>query len=372
MASKNPKSAPKMEQLKAYIRDRIANESLKPHDRLPSRNELISLLGISETTVRKALTALEAENVIYLQQGKGAFVAERKVKCQRIAMLVPTFGGIDRWLTSIVRSAQNEARKHNANMVLYITDSNPEIERSDLLNIVENGADAAVIFYTGGIVNIDCLNLLKEHGIPFVLMDCYESQVDTDYIVSDNFNGAYRAIKLMIEHGYQEIWHFTYANVRSSVTERMCGYKAAMDEIGAYDEHKVVRAPYGLPDYWSVMESKVKEISESSTQRIGIFAVNGIELSAIYHMLSEHNVNLSNFAFACFDTTPIQRPESSLFIQVRQAEDTIGRTCIRLMIEKLTGSTGTRHLILQPEISVINANYEQANSPLSEAAPSLS
>jgi len=371
MAIKDISGASKTEKLKAFIRDRIAGGNLKPHDRLPSRNELVSILGFSETTVRKGLAELEADHTIYLQQGKGAFVAERKVHCPRIAMIVPTFGAVDRWLTSIVRSAQDEARRNNANIVLYITDSNPQIERADLVNIVESGVDAAVIFYIGGSANLDCLNTIKERGIPFVLMDCYESQVDSDYIVSDNFNGAYRAVKLMIEHGYQDIWHFTYANARSSVTERLCGYKAALEEIGAYDETKVLRAHHDTRDHLGEVESKVREIVESSSRRAGIFAVNAVELATIYHVLREQDVKLSDFAFSCFDETPIQTPDSSLFIQVKQAEDLIGRTSIRMLMEKLAGSTGTKHLILQPEISVINASYEHASSQRTDAELSL-
>jgi DNA-binding LacI/PurR family transcriptional regulator len=109
-------------------------------------------------------------------------------------------------------------------------------------------------------------------------------------------------------------------------------------------------------------------VAQSTSRRIGIFAVNGLELATIYRLLSEQDVDLSNFALGCFDTTPIQRPEKSLFIQVRQPEDTIGRLSIQLLMEKLAGSTATKHLILQPEISVINADYEQSNYPRGDSA----
>lgn len=62
-----------IDQIKYYI----ASGTLKPGQQLPSVRELAQRLSINPTTVVKAYTELQHEEVIDLRHGKGAFVAER-------------------------------------------------------------------------------------------------------------------------------------------------------------------------------------------------------------------------------------------------------------------------------------------------------
>ena len=62
-----------MAQLKYYI----ASGTLGPGDQIPSIRELAVSLGVNPTTIVKAYTELEHEDVIAMKHGKGAFIAER-------------------------------------------------------------------------------------------------------------------------------------------------------------------------------------------------------------------------------------------------------------------------------------------------------
>ncbi len=61
-----------LDALKAYI----AAGDYAPGDRLPAERELIGALGISRTTLRRALDALEQEGAIWRHVGKGTFLAD--------------------------------------------------------------------------------------------------------------------------------------------------------------------------------------------------------------------------------------------------------------------------------------------------------
>ena len=67
---------PKYMQLKEEIVSWIAMAEFKPHDKLPSENEIAARFGFSRQTVRQALGDLETEGWLYRSQGKGTFVAE--------------------------------------------------------------------------------------------------------------------------------------------------------------------------------------------------------------------------------------------------------------------------------------------------------
>ena len=63
------------DQVKTHLKARIVGGEFD-EGRIPSETELASVLGVSRTTVRDALTRLEQEGAIYRKQGAGTFVNE--------------------------------------------------------------------------------------------------------------------------------------------------------------------------------------------------------------------------------------------------------------------------------------------------------
>jgi GntR family transcriptional repressor for pyruvate dehydrogenase complex len=58
------------------IRDMIEDGTLKKGDRLPSERELADQLGVSRTSIREAVRALEVIGLIESKQGEGNFISE--------------------------------------------------------------------------------------------------------------------------------------------------------------------------------------------------------------------------------------------------------------------------------------------------------
>jgi GntR family transcriptional regulator len=67
-------------QLEEHIKALIENSELKPGDVLPPEREYAEKYQISRMTVRQAFTQLVNEGYLYRLQGKGTFVAERKIE----------------------------------------------------------------------------------------------------------------------------------------------------------------------------------------------------------------------------------------------------------------------------------------------------
>lgn len=63
-------------QLRDQLDDRIRSGALPPGYALPSIRELAAELLVSVITVKSAYEELEAQGLIYSQQGRGTFVAE--------------------------------------------------------------------------------------------------------------------------------------------------------------------------------------------------------------------------------------------------------------------------------------------------------
>lgn len=67
---------PLYRQLKALLKDKMADGLLEPNTRLPSERELCEKYGVSRTTVRQALQEMEHEGLVESVPGRGTFVIE--------------------------------------------------------------------------------------------------------------------------------------------------------------------------------------------------------------------------------------------------------------------------------------------------------
>jgi GntR family transcriptional regulator len=67
-------------QLQEHIKNLIEKGELKPGDSLPAEREYAEKFQISRMTVRQAFTQLVNEGYLHRIQGKGTFVAERKIE----------------------------------------------------------------------------------------------------------------------------------------------------------------------------------------------------------------------------------------------------------------------------------------------------
>lgn len=75
MAQPSPSFHPLYLQIKALVEKSLEDGEWRPGEPIPSETELASRYEVSQGTVRKAVDALAAANLVVRRQGKGTFVA---------------------------------------------------------------------------------------------------------------------------------------------------------------------------------------------------------------------------------------------------------------------------------------------------------
>jgi GntR family transcriptional regulator len=88
------KISPLYQQIKTLLLENLKAAVWKPGEPIPSEMELAAHFSVSQGTVRKAIDALTAENLLIRRQGKGTFVAtHHEARAQfRFLRLVPDQG----------------------------------------------------------------------------------------------------------------------------------------------------------------------------------------------------------------------------------------------------------------------------------------
>ncbi len=93
----SPSFRPLYDQIKILITQSLIAGEWRPGDAIPSEIELASRFHVSQGTVRKAIDALAAENILVRRQGKGTFVASHAQErpTTRFLRVSPDAGAIE-------------------------------------------------------------------------------------------------------------------------------------------------------------------------------------------------------------------------------------------------------------------------------------
>jgi GntR family transcriptional regulator len=95
--SKSP--IPLYYQIEEKIREHIQTGIFLPGQKIPSENEMYSILGVSRNTIRKVYQDLNDEGLIEKQQGKGTFVCVPKISHKFVTVVSFTQELIARGIT---------------------------------------------------------------------------------------------------------------------------------------------------------------------------------------------------------------------------------------------------------------------------------
>lgn len=150
--------------------DFIEMGGFKPGDRLPPERELMVSLGMSRSTLRKALDALEHEGSIWRHVGKGTFVAasSRNAAPGRLAQLaarVTPFHMMRARLSlepAIAREAAMNATDADVRKILDARDGAREAENWDTYEAEDDLLHRVIAEATGNVLLLDLFEQLNQ------------------------------------------------------------------------------------------------------------------------------------------------------------------------------------------------------------------
>ncbi|MCD6408312.1 substrate-binding domain-containing protein, partial [bacterium] len=179
------------------------------------------------------------------------------------------------------------------------------------------------------------IDILEKNGIPVVLIDMYLPGKDVDYVVSDNFNGAYEGTKYLISLGHKKI-AFISSLLGSSIKERMDGYRKAMEENGIKIRDNWIKIP-NLPDMKTGYRETF-ELLEGKEKPTAIFCAHDLIAMSCLQALNEMRVKIpEEISVLGFDNLPLSSLSHPPLTTISQNFKAIGEKAVEVLIEKVEG-----------------------------------
>ena len=222
-------------QIKEYLIGLMKDNSDKPNFQLPSENQLAMRFQTTRITAKRALNELQKEGLLYRIHGKGSFAAAakqdtvpKKKRDDFVMLCLPNL--TSRFITDIVRGAQDFLSQKNIRLYLNVHSSQDELEKS-ISDAVLLGATGIIVFPQNNTMYSKNLLLLALNNYPVAFIDRTLKNIDVSSVTTDHFSAAKQATDLLLERGCKNIAFITLPpSLSTSIERRINGYRQALSE----------------------------------------------------------------------------------------------------------------------------------------------
>jgi LacI family transcriptional regulator len=213
-------------QISEQLRKDIQEQKYPPLSRLPSMDVLALRYEVNKITIRKALSELRVEGLVYSVPAQGTFVSDpNAIQSARAKPQLLTIGllghvlmksGFGPYHLEIISGIQAELSRNNSSLVILPAG---EVHRQeDYLALVRQAHLDAVIYL--GQIPKPILQHLIRHGPPAVIADMVAPPANADVIYFDNRAGAEAAATHLVELGHRNIALLTGPSDQAANLER--------------------------------------------------------------------------------------------------------------------------------------------------------
>ncbi len=264
--------------------------------------DLATSLGVSKTLVSMVLNGKGDINGISAetQEKVKAKAKELKYKPNQFARGLRigksyTIGLIvadisNPFYAKIARSIEDNANKYGFNLIICSSDENPEKE-ADLIQMLKDRRVDGLIFSSTQENDEEILQLQSEN-YPFVLIDRNSPRVDTNYVIVDNYQGAFDAVDYLVKDGNGKVALLTISpSYLTSLSDRKEGYVDALKKNGIKFDDKLVKE-VSFDDLKITENKDLEKWLKSLGDVKSIFAVNNNLAVACLQSIRNLNDNM--------------------------------------------------------------------------------
>lgn len=353
---------PLYEQIEKFVKRKIKDGELKPGDPIGSHKDLSIEYNVSIITIKKALSNLVNEGILYTRVGKGTYVSEQPQKKLDISQY-KTIGLVLRdikhpFFSMIVHGVEERAYELGYNILLSSSSNKIEKEESQINHFRKIGVDGLIIASLSLEYRAtDYIQKIHRENFPYIMVS-YMHDPDYWYVGSDQELGGFMATEHLIKLGYKSVGylHIGKGNLLSEV--RKNGYNRALNE-------------YNIPFDPDLVYFLGKENFDSGTDRFQLGYEFGKSFKSlqkkpdallIYSDLTalgfeqaameEGIVIPDDIAIVGFDDITLSQYSSVPLTTIHQPSDKIGRMAVDIIQKRIDGSGVGNRTILKPTLIV--------------------
>lgn len=249
----------------------------------------------------------------------------------------------------VVRGAEDAAQKHGYNLLLCNSDDILEKEEKEIELLLSKRVDGILLTKAAGDFRPALRKMIEEVNIPFVLVMRTYPKLTHDAVVSDDYQGAYNAVRHLAQAGRRKIALVSGPLKISNAVSRWEGFHDALKDYGLpFDEKLVIEGDYRINSGYRAGHALF------SHQPDGIYVANYLMTVGMLKAAEEMGLRCpEDFGLVSFDDYPWLGVFHPKLTTVELPKHQLGSEAAELLIERIAGSK-KKSIVrkLQPELRI--------------------
>jgi DNA-binding LacI/PurR family transcriptional regulator len=334
--------------------------NLKVGDKLKTQYELVKKYDVSLITVKRALSDLINEGILFARVGKGTFVARRpsNIDYSKHLTIAYILKDLDNpYYHSMVSSVESNLSENKCNMMLYSSDNQRDREEQKIRYFIDMGVSGLILgSMSHSPFTSSLITELQEKQFPCVMVSHTEDP-SMCFVGTNQVNGGFIATEHLIKTGYSDIGYVNGEEGNLIGEARKRGYVKALTEHNlSVNENYLYRIKLNgkRDDFKSGYDVGVEFCNRSERPR-AMFIYNDLSALGFIDALAEFGLKVpEDVAIIGFDDIANGRSSANHLTSVHQPTDKIGKLAVENLLKMIHGETPDTPLnrSLNPELVV--------------------
>ncbi|CAI8275635.1 MAG: putative HTH-type transcriptional repressor ExuR [Polaribacter sp. SA4-10] len=294
--------------------------------------DIASVLNISAAAVSKALhndsrisektkiaVRQVAENLQY--QPNHLASALRSGKSHLVGVIVPRTNS--NFFSSVIQNIEEVLNKKGYSIIITQSNESYQKECDSIDTLLYTQVDGIIASMANETVDLSAYEKIKSKGIPLILFDRGENDLNVDYIGIDDYNSSHLIVEHLVENGCKRIAHIGGYKRTRIFNNRIRGY------IDALKKHHLPLDDELLTESGLTIEDgrgKMLELLSLDTQPDAVYVAGDYAALGALQVLKEKNIRIpEDIALVGFGNEPFTDMVTPRISSVHQHSAEIGK-----------------------------------------------
>jgi LacI family transcriptional regulator len=298
-------------------------------------------LGVSISTVSRALKdhpdiSAETRSLVQEFAKKANYrpnilaLSLRRQKTYTIGLIIPAI--VHHFFSSVISGMEDLAYKEGYNLVICQSNENQHREAINLQTLIDQRVDGILVSLSKTTKVFDHFRNAVNEGIPIVFFDRICDELETDKVVTDDFEGGRIATSHLISRGCRNIIHLAAPQHLLIGKNRCDGFCQTLKDNGIeVREDRILKC-----DTSEEVQTLRNHILNIAPEIDGIFAVNDSTAIAAIQILLKNGYKVpGDIAVVGYGDGPNATIIDPALTTVIQKGYEMGRESVRLLLQRL-------------------------------------
>lgn len=294
--------------------------------------DIASVLNISPAAVSKALhndsrisektkeaVKKVAKDLNY--QPNHLASALRKGKSNLVGVIVPKTNS--NFFSSVLQNIEEVLNKEGYNIIITQSNESYKKECNNIDTLLFTQVDGIIASMANETIDLDYYEKIKSKGIPLILFDRGENDLNVDYIGINDYDSSHMIVEHLIEQGCKRIAHIGGFRRTRIFNNRIRGYIDAIKKHNLpLDEELLIESSLTIEDG----REKMSQLLALKNRPDAVYVASDYAALGALQVLNERQINVPNsIALVGFGNEPFTSMVTPSITSINQHSGEIGR-----------------------------------------------